>query len=881
MSIDTRNLVGKLNPLCKRVFELAAEGCVSNTNFTVELEHLLSKLQEMPDSDFAFILRYYEIELDKFSQQLDMALSKLKRGNTRTPALSQHILTLLQDAWLITTLTFNEQRVRSGSLLLALINSENLRGILMDSCPILYNIPAVRLQEDIQELIEESSEGTPETVSQEPGANLNRPVIAREALDQYTIDLIQQAHLGKIDPIEGRDKEIRQVIDVLTRRRQNNPILVGEAGVGKTAIVEGLALRLVKGDVPESLKDVSIRTLDLGLLEAGAGIKGEFENRLKSVISEVNASPTPIILFIDEAHTLIGSGDAPGQSDAANLLKPALARGELRTIAATTWSEYKKYFEKDAALSRRFQLIKVDEPDEKTGILMVRSLVKKMEEHHQVRILDEAIRAAVSLSQKYITGRQLPDKAVSVLDTACARVALAQTSTPETLEALRREEENLQSEITLLERESSLGAEHKERLNDLNQRCAHVVELQSQKEKQWHQELSLVKEILALQEKIGSKKSESVDLQALEQLESELHDLRDELPLVPVCVDRNAIASVIAGWTGIPVGKMLQNEMDTILTLKDRMEERLVGQPYALETIAKRVQTYYANLDESHKPVGTFLLVGPSGVGKTETALTLADILYGGERNLITLNMSEYQEPYTVSSLKGSPPGYIGFGQGGTLTEAVRRNPYSVVLLDEIEKAHPDVMELFYQVFDKGVMEDGEGIEIDFKNTLIILTSNLGSEEIFSSVKSGEVPSSESLMACVRPELLKHFKPAFLGRLVVVPYVPLGDDQIQKIVTLKLNRLQNRFQESHSASLTYDENVILAIASRCTEVESGARNIDFILTHNVLPALSAKILDRLAKDKKFAHVHISLSEEGEFGYTFLETLPEKTLKNQG
>jgi type VI secretion system protein VasG len=704
-------------------------------------------------------------------------------------------------------------------------------------------------------------------------------------LNQFTIDLTANARAGKVDPVLGRDHEIRQIIDILTRRRQNNPILTGEAGVGKTAVVEGFALRVAAGDVPPPLKNVTIRSLDLALLQAGAGIKGEFENRLKGLIEEVKSSPTPIILFIDEAHTMIGAGGPAGQGDAANLLKPALARGELRTIAATTWSEYKKYFEKDAALARRFQVVKVEEPAEQQCMVMLRGIVGSLEKHHNVRILDEAVQSATRFSHRYLAGRQLPDKAVSVLDTACARLSLGQNATPPQIEDATRQLDDLDVQQRVLEREAAVGSDHTERLAAIaGQKTTVAAELKSLQERR-DKETALVGQIRDVRTKLetaaapraaagggsGSAAQPALDTAALRadlaRLNAELDALQGENPLMRVCVDTQIVGEVISAWTGIPVGKMQQDEINTVLSLKDLMAARVIGQSHALEAIAQRISTARAGMDDPVKPVGVFMLVGPSGVGKTETALALADLLYGGERNLITINMSEYQEAHTVSSLKGSPPGYVGYGEGGVLTEAVRRRPYSVVLLDECEKAHPDVLELFYQVFDKGMMEDGEGREIDFKNTIIILTSNACTDLLMKLTADPETtPSPEGLAKALKPEMNKIFKPAFMGRLVTVPYFPLRDEAMKTIVTLKLAKIQRRIRENHKIELTYAPEVVAEVAKRCTEVESGARNVDNILTNTMLPDISRYLLSRMAEHQKPAAIRVSVAENGSFAY---------------
>lgn len=886
MNSDLQTLIEKLNPTCRKALESAAELCVSQTNYNVEIEHLLLKLIELPDTDVQRILRHYEVRTADATRELTRAIDTFKRGNSRTPALSPHIVRLLEQAWLLSSLQLGEGMVRSGAILLALLDNDGLRGVILDSCKALLSIPRDSLHKELPEIIRISAEegkldhepGKPKTVG--PPSEPDRTSSKTTNLDQYTIDLTARAKANQIDPVQCRDVEIRQIIDILMRRRQNNPILTGDAGVGKTAVVEGFAICIAKGNVPPPLKNISLRLLDLGLLQAGAGIKGEFEKRLKSVIDEVKSSPQPIILFIDEAHTMIGAGGPAGMGDAANLLKPALARGELRTVAATTWSEYKKYFEKDPALARRFQVIKVDEPDEEAAVEMLRGAVSNLETHHKVTIMDEAVRDAVRLSHRYISGRQLPDKAISVLDTACARVAVGQDGTPPQVEDVIRRTEQLELEISILNREQATGRDHAQRLKELTKDLKELKEVRKELEERWQSELSLVKRIIDFQEQLeiqaDQRQKEGKDTEALskelERTKEQLESLQAEEPMVPICVDSGVIASVISGWTGIPVGKMLTDEVQTILTLKERMERRIIGQSQALETICRRIQTYRANLDDPGKPTGVFLAVGPSGVGKTETAVVLSELLYGGERNMTVINMSEYQEAYTVSGLKGSPPGYVGYGKGGVLTEAVRHNPFSVVLLDEVEKAHPDVMELFYQVFDKGTMEDAEGVVVDFKNTIILLTSNVGSEVFMRACQDTEnAPDAQTLVKLIRPTLLKYFKPALLGRLVIVPYYPLGDREIRKIARLKLATIEQRFMENHRVKLSYGEELIAAIAARCTEVDTGARNVDHIITNTLLPELSGELLKRMALDEPCTSVHIYLDRKGGFAYRSMPT----------
>jgi type VI secretion system protein VasG len=888
MNVSLKSLIGKLNDTCRSALEGAAGLCLTRTHYDVDIEHLFLKLSETPDTDLQRVLRQYEVDQARLSRDLTRALDRLKTGNARTPALSPRIPRLLTEAWTAASIGFGAPRIRSGHLLLALLTNEDLARLARESSPEFQKISPEDLQARLPDVVAGSGEDKDEARLGAPEGAEGRPVGTGKtpSLDQYTIDLTTRARKGEIDPVLGRDFEIRQMVDILTRRRQNNPILTGEAGVGKTAVVEGLALRIAAGDVPPPLRNVSLRVLDLALLQAGAGVKGEFENRLKSVIAEVKASPQPVILFIDEAHTMIGAGGQAGQGDAANLLKPALARGELRTVAATTWSEYKKYFEKDAALARRFQVIKVEEPTEPQGVAMMRGLVGMLENHHNVRILDEAVDAAVRLSHRYISGRQLPDKSVSVLDTACARVAVGQMATPAPVEDCRRQIAQIETEVGILERESITGGDFRERLEELAKEKAAAESRLAELEGRWAEEKRLIGEMRAIREKLeahalagkkagkgeqGDGRLEPAEVERqqaeLARLTGELTKVQGETPLMQVCVNGQTIAAVVSGWTGIPVGKMVKDEIETVLGLKDLMARRIIGQPQALEAISQRIRTARAKLEDPRRPTAVFMLVGPSGVGKTETALTLADVLFGGERNMVTINMSEYQEGHTVSGLKGSPPGYVGYGEGGVLTEAVRRKPYCVVLLDEIEKAHTDVVELFYQVFDKGVLEDAEGREIDFKNTVILMTSNVGTDTIMKLSADPETrPEPEALVDALRPDLLKAFKPAFLGRLIVVPYYPIGDDAMRRIIELQLGRIRTRLQENNRAQFTYDDAVVTEVARRCTEVESGARNVDHILTRTLLPEVSREFLARMAAGESISKVHVSVDGGGKFQY---------------
>ncbi|MBV8615905.1 MAG: type VI secretion system ATPase TssH, partial [Acetobacteraceae bacterium] len=745
---------------------------------------------------------------------------------------------------------------------------------LRDASAQLARIPADTLKRDLPKITAESVEAAAVSAEAAPAAGSGegapRPG-GSGALDQFTTDLTAQARAGRIDTILGRDTEIRQVIDILTRRRQNNPILTGEAGVGKTAVAEGFAQRIAAGDVPPALREVSLRMLDLGLLQAGAGIRGEFENRLRAVIDEVKASPKPVILFIDEAHTLVGVGGAAGQNDAANLLKPALARGELRTIAATTWAEYKKYFERDAALTRRFQVVKVEEPAEPVAVAMVRGLVPALERHHKVRVLDEAVGAAVRLSARYIPSRQLPDKAVSLIDTACARVAMSQSAVPAAVEDRRRRIGLIDTEAAILDREAAAGAAHEERRRELEEERRGAEADLAALEAQWQDERGLAADIAATRARIEDG-TDGGDKQAararLADLAARLRERQGEHPLIFPVVDAQAVAEVVEGWTGVPAGRMQSDEIRTVLNLRAAMARRVVGQPHALEAVAQAILTSRAGLTDPRKPIGVFLMVGTSGVGKTETALTLAELLYGGEQTMTTINMSEFKEEHKVSLLMGSPPGYVGYGEGGVLTEAVRRRPYSVVLLDEMEKAHPGVQDIFYQVFDKGTMKDGEGRDIDFKNTVIIMTSNAGTELIAKLFADPETaPDAAGLAEALRPELAKHFKPAFLGRVTLVPYFPLSDDIIRQIVGLQLDRVAARVREAWRARFAYDPALVEAIAARCTESSSGARNVENILSRTLLPSLSAEILARLADGRTVRDVRVGMAPDAAFSFT--------------
>lgn len=890
MSINLKTLIGKLNDTSRIAAQRAAAICVSRGQYEVDIEHLFLAFLEQEQSDFALIARKCGINLSELETDLQNEIGRFKNGNSRTPVFSPHLPKLFEHAWLIASLDNQSARIRSGHLLLALLTEPDLVQLAYRGSKLFAKFKLDDIKHDLEKLTQGSQES--DHVDDKDGESAageadNDPVRTltnngqaskTPSLDKFTTNLTQRAREGKVDPVIGRDTEIRQAIDILMRRRQNNPILTGEAGVGKTAVVEGLALRIALKDVPDVLQGVEVHTLDMGLLQAGASVKGEFENRLKGVIDEVKKSPHAIILFIDEAHTMIGAGGQAGQNDAANLLKPALARGELRTIAATTWSEYKKYFEKDAALARRFQVVKVEEPSEELACAMLRGMAPLMEKHFNVRVYDEAITEAVRLSHRYISGRQLPDKAISVLDTACAKVALGQSATPSLIEEIVKRLERIGAETTALQRENSAGAKHAERLNELTSQKSTLEADLVKHQQRWEQEKLLTEKIktarTALEdsatEPVGkAQKKDSKELKALEQMLTELKALQLETPLVPIQVDGHVVAEIVAAWTGIPLGKMVKDEIKTVMNLAPLIQDRVIGQAHAIEAVAQRVRTSRANLDDPNKPKGVFLFVGPSGVGKTETALALADVLYGGERKLVTINMSEYQEAHSVSGLKGSPPGYVGYGEGGVLTEAVRRNPYSVVLLDEVEKAHPDVLELFFQVFDKGVMDDAEGREIDFKNTIIILTSNVASNLIMQAClnkSADEMPTVEALEEALRPHLMKAFKPAFLGRLKVIPYYPISDDVLAEIIKLKLGRIQKRIAANHKAEFSYDDALVEAVLARCTEVDSGARNVDNILNGTVLPEIAETVLARMAEGGAIGKIKVTANKQGQFKY---------------
>ncbi|NRE34587.1 type VI secretion system ATPase TssH [Burkholderia pseudomallei] len=887
MSTPLKTLIAKLNPVCRKATERAASHCFARGHYEVDLEHLFLALLDESTGDVPLVLRASGVDPHALRADLERELERLKTGNTRTPVFSVHLSELFEQAWLIASLDSQIGRIRSGHLLLALLTGPDLAQFAQRMSSQFARVRVDDLKHKFDEIAAGSSEAEPRhadaDVAVPDGAAASgdapRGPSKTPALDTYTTNLTQRAREGKIDPVIGRDAEIRQAIDILMRRRQNNPIMTGEAGVGKTAVVEGLALRIAADDVPPPLRGVALHVLDMGLLQAGASVKGEFENRLKSVIDEVKKSAHPIILFIDEAHTIIGAGGQAGQNDAANLLKPALARGELRTIAATTWSEYKKYFEKDAALARRFQVVKIEEPSEPLAAAMLRGMAALMERHFNVRVLDDAITEAVRLSHRYISGRQLPDKAISVLDTACAKVALAHSSTPAAIDDAKKRIERIDAEIAALEREAASGAAHDARLAELREARDADLKALAEDAARYEEERALVTEIGALRAELDAARESSADGKPVDvdATRAKLAERVDALrarqgnqPMVPLQVDGHVVAEIVASWTGIPLGRMVKDEIETVLNLRDLLGARVIGQDHALGAIVQRVRTATANLEDPNKPRGVFMFVGPSGVGKTETALALADVLYGGERKMITINMSEYQEAHSVSGLKGSPPGYVGYGEGGVLTEAVRRNPYSVVLLDEVEKAHPDVLEMFFQVFDKGAMDDAEGREIDFRNTLIILTSNVGSSAVMQACLNKapqELPDAETLAETLRPQLYKTFKPAFLGRMKVIPYYPISDDVLAEIIELKLERIRRRIEANHKAAFEWDESLVDAVLARCTEVDSGARNVDHILNGTLLPEIAELVLSRIADGEAIVRIAARAAETGEFEYT--------------
>lgn len=873
ISVDIKSLLGRLNPYCTRSLEAAAGLCVSRTHYEVAVEHMLAKLLEDPQADIPLILRHFDIDSGRVQKAVEQSLEEFKTGNAAKPVFSPLLMEWFQEAWLLASVDLAENRLRSGALMLAFLNrsAQFAADAYVD---LLSTISRDALLAQFWDILKNSTE---KPAARREAADEAAVLAEGTALARFCVDFTGKAAAGDIDPVFGRDREIRQMVDILARRRKNNPIVVGEAGVGKTAVVEGLALRVVEGDVPDLLRNVSILGLDMGLLQAGAGMKGEFENRLKSVINEIKASEKPIILFIDEAHTLIGAGGAAGGSDAANLLKPALARGELRTVAATTWSEYKKYFEKDAALARRFQLVKLDEPSEETAVLILRGLKSKYEEAHHVIVRDDAIEAAAALSSRYISGRQLPDKAVDLLDTAAARVKVLLTAKPDVIEDKERTIQALEREKKALERDQLHGIEiDSDRYQEIETDLATLDEALSGLKQRWQKEQELAHEIIELRQSLYELKSEpGADQRREKKLRGqintaagELQALQGDSPLVKIEVDPDIVSKVVSDWTGIPLGKVMRDEALNIIKLEENLKQRIKGQDEALGVITQVIKSAKAGIKDPGQPLGVFLLVGPSGVGKTETGLAVADLLFGGENFMVTVNMSEFQEKHTVSRLIGSPPGYVGYGEGGVLTEAVRQRPYSVVLIDEVEKGHLEVMNLFYQVFDKGMLADGEGRAIDFKNTVIFLTSNLATDVITELSGDGERSSLETVSAAIRPMLSNHFKPALLARMTVVPYFTLPPEILKDIVVLKMDKLVRRLAETHKMKLVYSDTVVDQIAARCTEVETGARNIDYIMTGSIMPRMSQEILSRMGEGAMPAGVRLDLAKDGTFNISF-------------
>lgn len=877
--ISRASLFGRLGPTALKAIETATGFCKLRGNPYVELAHWLHTLCQDRTGDIAAIHARFNVDETQLARDLVTALDALPRGASSISDFAAHVEEAVEKGWLYASLMFGAARVRSGHLLYAMLKTPNLRTILVSISREYRKIEVDRLAEDFAQITAQSNEAAEHGAASAAGslggsgeASVT-PSGEGSALERFSVDLTARARAGEIDKIVGRDAEIRQVVDILLRRRQNNPILTGEAGVGKTAVVEGFARRIADGDVPPALKNVTLRALDIGLLQAGASMKGEFEKRLRQVIDEVEASATPIILFIDEAHTLIGAGGAAGTGDAANLLKPALARGRLRTIAATTWAEYRQYFEKDPALTRRFQTVNVGEPETDTAIAMLRSVADVMVRHHKVIVLDEALEAAVKLSQRYIPARQLPDKAVSLLDTACARVAVSQHATPAPVEDRLRRVELLEVEKEIAIREAASGLGDAGRVAQLETQIESATLALEEAKAKWAAEKAAVEAIIEARSNRAEASESGAPTDAFDgQLESAMRQLAEaqgDDPMVFAQVDANAVAAVVGDWTGIPVGRMVKDEIAGVLSIADSLKKRVIGQDHAMEAIAKRIQTSRAKLDNPNKPVGVFMLCGPSGVGKTETAHALAELLYAGDDSLIVINMSEFQEAHTVSTLKGAPAGYVGYGQGGVLTEAVRRRPYSVVLLDEVEKAHPDVHEMFFQVFDKGYMDDSEGRYIDFKNTLILLTSNAGTDLVTDMASDPETaPDPEALATALRPELLKVFPPALLGRLIVLPYYPLSLEMLGGIVRLQLDRIKKRIQENHKIEFNYDDTVVAYVVQRCTELASGGRMIDAILTNSMLPRLSTELLTAMVEGRVVRTIEVTASA-GELDYQFV------------
>jgi type VI secretion system protein VasG len=893
ITVDLRALIGKLNKHCLRALEAASGMCVSVGNYEVTIEHVLLKLLEDTGGDLQLVLRHFEIDASRLQKSLQRSIEGLKSGNAGKPVFSTLILEWFEEAWMLASVDMGAQTVRSGHLLVALVS--NPRRYASDEySDELRALSPEALRKDLPEFVAGSIEEPAETKAA-AGAETAVRRGAETALGKYTIDFTGRARAGEIDPVFCRDREIRQMIDILGRRRKNNPIVVGEAGVGKTAVVEGLALKVVQDDVPDVLRGVEIYGLDMGLLQAGASVKGEFEQRLKSVIEEVKSSPKPIIVFIDEAHTLIGAGGPAGGGDAANLLKPALARGEMRTVAATTWSEYKKYFEKDAALARRFQVVKVEEPSVDEAAEIMRGLCKAYEQAHGVYVRDDAVMEAARLSARFLSGRQLPDKAVDLLDTACARVKISLTAKPDPIDDRERRIQSLERELAAVRRDVDAGTRADDgTVSELEGKIREVEGELGPLRERWEQEKAAVSRLLELRraatgeqaadapgeiEEDGAPEPDREDVagaqaeggeplpEQLAAAEKRVQEIQGNDPLIHFEVGPDIIGRVVSDWTGVPVGKMVRDEAKTTLSFADNIRDRIKGQDHAVDAVGRGLRAAKAGLGNPRAPIGVFLFVGPSGVGKTEMALAVADLLFGGERFVTTVNMSEFQEKHTVSRLIGSPPGYVGFGEGGVLTEAVRQRPYSVVLLDEVEKADPEVMNLFYQVFDKGMLADGEGRVIDFKNTVIFLTSNLGSD-VITQMGGSDGPPIETVLEAVRPLLSAHFKPALLARMEVVLFGALGPEAMTEIVELKLRQLGDRLKGSQKIDFSYRPEVVEQIVARCTEVETGARNVDHIVQQNLLPRISTEILERMAEERMPESLEVGIAEDGEFSFRF-------------
>jgi type VI secretion system protein VasG len=878
VEVNLKSLLARLDRYCTRSLEAAAGLCVSRTNYEVTPEHLMHALIDDATADVQQIFKHFGVDPGRVQKSLSTVIEGLKTGNSGRPTFSPTLVEWIQQSWLLASLDFGLAEIRSGILLQALL-ANPLRLGADEWSSLFESINRLDLKAKYATIISGSSERSNYMGAGSASAGAGTPSAAGgavqggdTALAKYANNFTGQARENKIDPVFGRDREIRQMIDILARRRKNNPICVGEPGVGKTAVVEGLALKIVEGDVPDALKNVELMGLDMGLLQAGASVKGEFENRLKGVIEEVKSSPKPIIMFIDEAHTLIGAGGAAGGGDAANLLKPALARGELRTIAATTWSEYKKYFEKDAALARRFQLVKLDEPDEATTVTMLRGLRDRYEKAHNVVIRDEALTAAAQLGSRYVAGRQHPDKGVDLMDTSAARVKIALTTKPPELQDLERSVQTLEREQSALKRDKAGGVkELDERLDEIAKEIAATKEKITRTTERWQKEKAAVEKVIEVRKRMdgadGKKDPEKL-FKELEGAQAALKEIQGKDPIIFADVTPEVVARVVADWTGIPIGKMVQDQAAALLSFEESLRKRIKGQDHVSEMVGKGIRAAKAGLKNPRTPMGVFLFVGPSGVGKTETALGVADLLFGGERFLTVINMSEFQEKHTVSRLIGSPPGYVGYGEGGVLTEAVRQKPYSVVLLDECEKADPEVLNLFYQVFDKGMLSDGEGREVDFKDTVLFLTSNLATDLIMQSVADGTKPPMDDLVALIRPALSKHFKPALLARMTIIPFYPIGPDALKEIARLKLGQLEKRLKENHRMAMEIDPKVIDAIAERCTEVETGARNVDHIISGTLLPKISSEILQQMSTGSMPDKIIVKLDDKGDFAFEF-------------